>query len=437
MLSLRLSLLIVSAALVATAQTTNFTATGTIQTYVVPPGVIQIQIDAAGAQGGNYGVAAHLKGGRGARLVANFAVVPGETLNVVVGGMGGSVGNGAGSGGGGGSFVYRTPDAAGLLIAAAGGGGHAGSETTAASSGDGNSAGAGGTGGSGGGGGTANGSGGGGGGLLTNGSDGAGGGGQGGRSLANGAAGGTGGASGGFGGGGAGASGGGGGGGYNGGGGGGDTDTSLAGGGGGSFSASAPSIATGGFQPGDGYVAITVTGVIPPDAFQIGYAANMNMGDSVVNLTNSGTAGGFEPAGNICANVFVFAEDQQLVACCACPLTPNHLKTLSVRNDLISNTLTPGVPIGVSVAVLATTGTCNPSNSTFGALTGGLQTFGTTIHAKPDGTYGVTEFPFSDATLSPSELQKLTSYCGFVQANGSGYGICKSCRQGAAGAARL
>jgi hypothetical protein len=35
-----------------------------------------------------------------------------------------------------------------------------------------------------------------------------------------------------------------------------------------------------------------------------------------------------------------------------------------------------------------------------------------------------------------SELTKLTTYCGFIQANGSGYGICKSCREGAAGAAR-
>src|SRR5690242_6193497 len=88
----------------------------------------------------------------------------------------------------------------------------------------------------------------------------------------------------------------------------------------------------------------------PADAYQVRYAANMNIGDSVVNLTNTGTQGGFEPTGNICANVYVWAEDQQLVACCACPLTPNHLKTLSVRNDLISNTLTPGVPIGVSIS---------------------------------------------------------------------------------------
>jgi len=175
----------------------------------------------------------------------------------------------------------------------------------------------------------------------------------------------------------------------------------------------------------------------PPDAYQVRYAANMNIGDSEVNLTNAGTVGGFEPDGNICANVYVFAEDQQLVACCTCPLTPNHLKTLSVRNDLISNTLTPGVPIGVTVALLASTGgTCNASTVTVGTLVGGLRAWGTTIHAAPDGTYDVTETSFLPADLGDgSELTKLTTYCGFIQANGSGYGVCKSCREGAAGAA--
>ena len=185
-------------------------------------------------------------------------------------------------------------------------------------------------------------------------------------------------------------------------------------------------------------------GTTPPkDAYQVRYAANMNIGDSVINLTNAGTVNGFETAGNICANVYVFAEDQQLVACCACPLTPNHLKTLSVRNDLISNTLTPGVPIGVTIALLASTqvgGNCSPGGP-LGAnsLVAGLRAWGTTIHAAPDGTYHVTETAFSQVQLPEdggSELTKLVSYCGFIQANGSGYGICKSCRDGAAGAAR-
>ena len=176
--------------------------------------------------------------------------------------------------------------------------------------------------------------------------------------------------------------------------------------------------------------------------YQVGYAANLTAGDSAVNLTNSGALDGFDPTGDICANVYVFAEDQQLIACCACPLTPNHLKTLSVTKDLISNTLTPGVPIGVTIALLGSTtpvGGCNaatvdlvPGNK----LTNGVVAWGTTVHAQPGGGFGTGDYEFKNATLSPGELTKLTSYCGFIQADGSGFGICGSCRQGAAGGSR-
>ena len=169
-----------------------------------------------------------------------------------------------------------------------------------------------------------------------------------------------------------------------------------------------------------------------------GYAANMNIGDSVVNVTNPGAVNGFEPVGNTCANVYVFAEDQQLVSCCSCPLTPNHLKTLSVRNDLISNTLTPGVPIGVTIVLtgsLPVAGACNAATAvaTSPFL---IAPFGATIHANPDGTYTSSNYNFLTTPVDGTEIAKLTTYCGFIQANGSGYGICKSCRQGAAGAAR-
>lgn len=71
-----------------------------------------------------------------------------------------------------------------------------------------------------------------------------------------------------------------------------------------------------------------------------------------------------------------------------------------------------------------------------GQLTVGLGAYGTKIHALPGGSYGSTETPFSPVQLSASELLKLTELCGFIQADSSGFGICGSCRQGAAGANR-
>jgi len=84
------------------------------------------------------------------------------------------------------------------------------------------------------------------------------------------------------------------------------------------------------------------------NVYQIGYAANLNIGDSVVNISNDGFDGGFYPntlgAGNICVNVYTFDPSEEEVSCCACMVTPNALVSLSAKNDLINNVLTPAIP---------------------------------------------------------------------------------------------
>jgi hypothetical protein len=42
---------------------------------------------------------------------------------------------------------------------------------------------------------------------------------------------------------------------------------------------------------------------------------------------------------DVCANIYVFNDVQELQECCSCPLTPNSLLTFSVINDLTSNPL--------------------------------------------------------------------------------------------------
>jgi len=75
-------------------------------------------------------------------------------------------------------------------------------------------------------------------------------------------------------------------------------------------------------------------------------------------------------------------------------------------------------------------GSCDPSKPSNQNLAPGLRGWSTTLHQGLSGGYKVTEDPFLEGSLSPSELMKLTSYCGFIQANGSSYGICKACRFG-------
>jgi len=174
------------------------------------------------------------------------------------------------------------------------------------------------------------------------------------------------------------------------------------------------------------------------DPYQIRYASNLDIGDSVINLSNSGASGG-----SICANVYTFAPDEQMISCCACPITPNGLASISVQADLISNVLTPAVPTSVVVKLIATTnlGSCSAAGMTgpAGAPTPGLVAWGTTLHAAPvtvPPTYQVTETSFTPYTPSTGELAAEGTDCFFIGRLGSGFGICKSCRLGGLGASK-
>jgi hypothetical protein len=193
-------------------------------------------------------------------------------------------------------------------------------------------------------------------------------------------------------------------------------------------------------------VLCSVIGFAADDSpFQVRYASNLPIGDSVINVTNTGassTTAFPTQNGSICVNVYTFSPDEQLISCCACPVTPDGLVSLSARNDLISNTLTPGVPTSIVIKLLASAGPCNAATvgTAVNHLVSGMAAWGTTIHAlpvspgSPATTYGVTETPFTASTLSEAEYERITTLCGFIQTNGSGFGICRSCRLGGLGA---
>ena len=184
------------------------------------------------------------------------------------------------------------------------------------------------------------------------------------------------------------------------------------------------------------------------DTFQVTYAANLNVGDSVVNITNSGASN----SSSLCANLYTFDPAEEMISCCSCLVTPNALQSLSVKKSLISNPLTPAVPTAVVIKMLATSGPCTAQVGE-NQRPHGLLAWGTTIHQTtppppppppPGGgavfaaatpAYGVTERAFQQADLSDAELDHLYSTCGFIQSNGSGFGICKGCAAGGLGAA--
>ncbi|MBY0508283.1 MAG: hypothetical protein K2X03_30505 [Bryobacteraceae bacterium] len=193
--------------------------------------------------------------------------------------------------------------------------------------------------------------------------------------------------------------------------------------------------------------AATIT-ITDPAPFLVSYFPNLNVADSVINLTNPGSDGAGLAAGTtaattgaICANVYAFSPDEQMVSCCSCPVTPNGLVSLSVQRDLISNTLTPAVPTSIVVKLVASppvAGSCQGSAAALATFSRSITAWGTKVHAgATPGTLATTEVPFSGGQLSPGEADRLRQLCNFIGSNGSGFGVCRSCRLGGLGAGRL
>ncbi|MBL0202617.1 MAG: hypothetical protein IPP81_21425 [Chitinophagaceae bacterium] len=132
---------------VSGTQTFNFT--GGIQTFTVPAGVTSVFLQSWGAQGGSGATGGNATsggaGGLGGYAEGNLAVVPGQVLNIFVGGQGatptggfngGANGGSTNAGGGGGASDVRaggTAEANRVITAGGGGGGgRAGCETVSA-----------------------------------------------------------------------------------------------------------------------------------------------------------------------------------------------------------------------------------------------------------------------------------------------------------------
>jgi len=84
--------------------------------------------------------------------------------------------------------------------------------------------------------------------------------------------------------------------------------------------------------------------------YQVRYAANLGLGESYVNIINTGLNGAplFGPGlgsggvGNICVNAYVLWSDEELAACCSCLITPDAVVHLGVKSDLLANTVGQG-----------------------------------------------------------------------------------------------
>lgn len=149
--------------------------------------------------------------------------------------------------------------------------------------------------------------------------------------------------------------------------------------------------------------------------------------DQVVRLVNVGQLGTpmTSPVGDVCANIYVFDNNQEMIACCSCRLTPNELATASVGRQLTNNPLTSVVPAAGVIKILPIIAgpTCSPV-APFATPDGSLLTgFATRVESTGGATY-ITETVLPNTALGSDEAAFLSNACLFVQYLGSGKGSC-------------
>lgn len=178
---------------------------------------------------------------------------------------------------------------------------------------------------------------------------------------------------------------------------------------------------------------VLMSGAAFAQSYYVDYYAN-NAGpvpgapDQVIRIINVGTGGTplTVPQGNICANIYVFDNNQEMISCCACSLTPNELASASVGTQLTNNPVTSVVPTFGVVKIALTDGAraCNPTAPLDGAAQAALGVvFGTHLQVTGGATF-VTETEKLPSILSSYEAGFLPTACSFARYLGSGKGTC-------------
>jgi hypothetical protein len=193
--------------------------------------------------------------------------------------------------------------------------------------------------------------------------------------------------------------------------------------------------------------------------FQVNYASHLSQGDGVVNVTNDGfMSDGNTPVangnsyGDICVNIYVYAPDQELAACCTCLVTPNALHSwpisfgpgnllTNLNNTTVRNSIfTAGTGNGSVVIKLLGTlpdnagasvnDSCPRPDVTNAPIAAGLLAWATHSHpTNIPNAVSITETRFEPGNLSAGEFNKLRSDCSNLLTRGSG-SVCPNCQLG-------
>ena len=165
------------------------------------------------------------------------------------------------------------------------------------------------------------------------------------------------------------------------------------------------------------------------DVYWVSYYSNRGHGtaplDQTVRIVNPGEQGSplSGTHGNVCADIYVFDANQEMIECCACKFSANALLTLSVNNDLTSNPLQgwPPPTDGVIKIVSDNQANCDPTSP---VPVPDIRAWATHLQWPGGPALVTTEDEFLNAPLQQDELSFLGQACSFVLFLGSGKGSC-------------
>ena len=188
------------------------------------------------------------------------------------------------------------------------------------------------------------------------------------------------------------------------------------------------------------FASLSSAQIVATDAYQLNYfSANLIAGgngvlyDQYLRIINTGQIGSpMDPGtqqGTVCADIYVFDQNQEMLECCSCPITANGLLSLSLQHSLLNSPLTGVFPPSGVIKVVSDTG-CNEQSIT-SPVNGGLRAFGTHLQIINPmmqelvaSNVAFTETEYQVAPLQNQEAAFLGQACSFVQYLGSGKGKC-------------
>jgi len=159
----------------------------------------------------------------------------------------------------------------------------------------------------------------------------------------------------------------------------------------------------------------------------VGYGGTLEQLVRIINVGKLGTPV-TSPVGDVCANIYVFDANQEMVACCSCRVTPDGMASAAVGNQLTSNPLTGSVPMSGVIEILpipAGPQTCSPI-APFSTPDGSLVDISATHIEVANGLGYVTETAVQSVAITSQQTSFLNNACLFVQflGNSAGKGGC-------------